>query len=260
MRIPFLTTRPGGAAATAARADEAKASRTGPLIAFQSHGRPVWTPRDYAALARAGYAKNAIVYRCVRLIAEATASIPWLLYEGSAEIDEHPLLKLLAQPNRRQAGADFRETLAGYLLVSGNAYVEAVAVDGEVRELHTLRPDRMKVVPGNDGWPEAYEYTVAGRTVRFTAPDGGLSPILHLALFHPLDDHYGFAPIEAAAVALDLHNAAGAWNKALLDNSARPSGALVYQAKDGGNLTTEQYERLKGELEAGCSLRCSTRR
>jgi HK97 family phage portal protein len=201
-----------------------------------------------------------IVYRCVRLIAEASASVPWLLYEGAAEVDQHPLLALLAKPNRRQAGADFREALAGYLLVAGNAYVEAVSVSsglggsaagGEVRELHTLRPDRMKVVPGSDGWPEAYEYTVGGRTVRFPVPGDGLSPILHLALFHPLDDHYGFAPIEAAAVALDLHNAAGTWNKALLDNSARPSGALVYQAKDGGNLSVEQYERLKGELEAG---------
>ena len=50
---------------------------------------------------------------------------------------------------------------------------------------------------------------------------------------------------------VDLHNAAGTWNKALLDNSARPSGALVYQAKEGGNLTTEQFERLKAELEQG---------
>ena len=159
--------------------------------------------------------------------------------------------RCFARPNRGQAGADFREALAGYLLTAGNAYVEVVAVDGRPRELHTLRPDRMKVVPGGDGWPEAYEYSVGGRSVRFAIPPDGPSPILHLKLFHPLDDHYGFAPIEAAAVALDIHNAAGAWNKALLDNSARPSGALVYQAKDGGNLTSEQYERLKAELEAG---------
>ncbi len=145
-------------------------------------------------------------------------------------------------------------------MVAGNAYIEAVSLDSggsaagdvTVRELHTLRPDRMKVVPGSDGWPEAYEYTAGGRTVRFTDPgEGALSPILQLSLFHPLDDHYGFAPVEAAAVALDLHNAAGNWNKALLDNSARPSGALVYTAKDGGNLSAEQYERLKAELETG---------
>ena len=62
-------------------------------------------------------------------------------------------------------GADFLESWYGFLLVAGNAYVEAVAVGGRLRELHVLRPDRMKVVPGADGWPEAYEYTV-GRTAR----------------------------------------------------------------------------------------------
>ncbi len=253
MRIPFINRRSKPAPV------EAKASATAALIAFQSHGAPVWTPRDYAALAREGYARNAVVYRCVRMISEAAASVPWLLYDGAAEIDEHPLLALLARPNRGQAGRAFRETLFGHLLVSGNAYVEAVAAEAEgfgeagarPRELHALRPDRMKVVPGADGWPVAFEYTVGGRTVRFADPgEGRLSPILHLALFHPLNDHYGFAPIEAAAVALDIHNAAGSWNKALLDNAARPSGALVYQTKEGGNLSAEQYDRLKAELES----------
>ena len=54
-------------------------------------------------------------------------------------------------------------------------------------------------------------------------------------------------------MALDLSNAAASWNKALLDNSARPSGALVYQPKEGGNLSEEQYARLKEELEEGYS-------
>ena len=226
------------------------------LIAFQSQGRPAWTPRDYAALAREGFAKNAIVYRSVqddrrgRGLGAAASST-----RATAERDRHPLLALLARPNRRQAGADFREALYGYLLVAGNAYVEAVAADdlaagGLVRELHALRPDRMKVMPGADGWPEAYEYTVGGRTVRFADPGDAVSRRSCICRSSTRSsDHYGFAPIEAAAVALDVHNAAGAWNKALLDNSARPSGALVYQAKDGGNLSAEQFERLKAELE-----------
>ena len=241
-----------------ARADDAaraetKASRTGPLIALTRQGRPAWTPRDYAALAREGFARNAVVYRAVRMVSEAAAAVPWLLYEGARALDDHPLLILLARPNRRQAGAAFLEALYGHLLVSGNAYVEQVSIESEVRELHALRPDRMKVVPGSDGWPEAYEYTVAGRAVRFADPGEGAGPppILHLTLFHPLDDHYGFAPLEAAQVALDIHNAAGTWNKALLDNSARPSGALVYRAESGANLSEEQFERLKLELEQG---------
>ena len=81
----------------------------------------------------------------------------------------------------------------------------------------------------------------------------GLPPILHLKLYNPLDDHYGLPPLAAAQVALDTHNAAGFWNKALLDNAARPSGALVYSGADGAHLTDAQFDRLKGELEENFS-------
>jgi HK97 family phage portal protein len=87
--------------------------------------------------------------------------------------------------------------------------------------------------------------------VRFREePVAGVRPILHVRLFHPANDHYGMSPIEAAAAAIDLHNTAARWNKALLDNSARPSGALVYSAADG-RMTAEQFQRLKSELEQG---------
>jgi HK97 family phage portal protein len=221
------------------------------LIALQTLGHPVWTPRDYAAFAREGYMSNAIVYRCVRMIAETAAAVPLLLYRGDEEIINHPLLDLMQRPNPVQVGPEFLEALFGYLLVAGNTYIEGVAIDGDIRELHVLRPDRMKVVPGDDGWPESYEYGVAGRSVRLSGecvPD--VRTVLHMKLFHAAHDHYGMSPLEAAATAVDLHNTAARWNKALLDNSARPSGALVYTSREG-NLTTEQYERLKAELEQG---------
>jgi HK97 family phage portal protein len=194
---------------------------------------------------------NAILYRSVRMIAEAAASVPLLLYAGDEEIARHPLVDLIARPNRAASAPDLLEAWYGFLLISGNAYLEAVAVGSEVRELHLLRPDRMKVVAGADGWPEAYEYTVDGQTRRIAREAlPGVPAVLHVKLFHPLNDHYGLSPIEAAARAVDIHNTASRWNKALLDNSARPSGALVYTARDG-NLTVEQYDRLKSELEQG---------
>lgn len=246
-----------GAARAKPRAPEteAKASRTGGLIALAFAGRPAWTPRDYGALAREGFQKNPVVYRAVRMVAEAAASVPWLIYEGERELADHPLLALLARPNPAQSGAVLMEAAYGHLLVAGNAYLEAVTLDGTVRELHVLRPDRMKVVPGGDGWPAAFEYSVGGRCMRLPAEagDGGIRPVLHLKLFHATDDYYGFAPIEAALTSLDIHNAAGAWAKALLDNSARPSGALVYTGGESGNLSDAQFDRLKRELEEGFS-------
>jgi len=227
---------------------EAKRSAAGPLVAFHEIGRPVWTARSATALTEAGYHRNPIVYRCVRLIAEAAASIAITVFDGEAESEAHPLGTLLARPNPREAGAAFLEAVYGHLLLSGNAYLEAVSLGTEVRELYCLRPDRMRAVPGPDGWPAAYDYTVGAETMRFLQEGAAQPPILHLKLFDPLDDHYGLPPLMAGQAALDTHNVACAWNKALLDNSARPSGALVYAA-DGANMTDQQFDRLKEELE-----------
>ncbi len=231
------------------RAPEAKQSATHSLIALSTPGQPVWTPRDYSRLAREAYAANPVAHRCVRLIAEAAASLNFTVRRGEdkAAADD-PATGLLHAPNPEQSGAELFETLYGYLLTAGNAYLEAAELDGAVRELYVLRPDRMRVVAGARGWPDGFEYSTGGRSMRFPRdPASGRCAVLQLKTFHPTNDHYGLSPLEAAARAVDIHNAGAGWTKALLDNAARPSGALVYNAGDG-RLTDEQFERLKAEL------------
>ena len=224
-----------------------KSSR-GALLTLHPLGGTRWSPRDYATLTRESYERNAVAYRAVRMIAEAAASIPWRLYEGETEVESHPLLDLVRHPSAAMTGTDLIEALVTNLLLFGNAYVEALRVDGTPRELHTLRPDRVSVVAGQDGWPAGYDYTVAGRATRYATETDGFTPILHLKLYNPLDDHYGLPPLAAAQVALETHNTAGFWNKALLENAARPSGALVYDGPDGAHLTEAQFSRLREEL------------
>ena len=240
-----------------ARAPETKSAHgpSGGLIALHSMMEAGASLGGYAGASRAGFMRNPIMHRCVRLISEAAASVPWLLYEGigrgGAEHDAHPILELLARPNPRQPGAAFMETVYGHLLLGGNAFVEAVTLAGEPRELYALRPDRVEVHEDARGWPEAFEIRSGSARRRVAVDADGMEPILHLALFHPLDDSRGPAPADAALGALDVHNAADRWNKALLDNAARPSGALVYAPKEGGNLSEDQFDRLKTELESG---------
>jgi HK97 family phage portal protein len=221
-----------------------------PLIALSRQGGARWGGRDTASLARLGVMKNPVAYACIRKIASAAASVPWLLYDGAQELDSHPLLTLLARPNGVEDGAALFERWYAFLQSAGNAYLESAVLEGTPRELYVLRPDRVTVVPGARGWPAAYDYSVDGQITRITRDASGFLPLLHATLFHPLDDYYGLSPLEVAGSAIEVHNVGAAWTKALLDNAARPSGALIYKGPDGApGLTDEQFGRLKRELE-----------
>ncbi len=234
------------------RAPEEKAA-SAPLIALSMMGAPRWSGRDFLSAAREGVMANAVAYRCVRMIAEGAASVPWLLYDGNEEIHAHPLLSLLAAPNPQEEGSALFTRWYAFLQCAGDSYLEAVSTSDGVRELYVLRPDRVSVVADGSGWPIAYDYKVDGRSTRLARQSSGFMPVLHSRLFHPLDDHYGLSPLAPAGTSLDVHNGGAAWTKALLDNAARPSGALVYKGPDGGSLSDEQFGRLKRELEESYS-------
>ena len=233
------------------RSPEAKASAAGPVVAWHSAGRVAWSARDTVSLTRAGFSGNPVGFRCVKLIAEAAAALPLVLQDRTQRYDVHPVLALVQRPNPAQGRAELMEALFGQLLLSGNAYVEAAGGEAALpRELHVLRSDRMSVVPGADGWPVAYEYAVGAKKHRFLV-GAEVSPVCHIKSFHPQDDHYGFSPMQAAAMAVDVHNSASRWSKALLDNAARPSGALVWKGADGqGVMAEDQFRRLSDEIEA----------
>ena len=232
-----------------AAAAEVKASATGRITAMSGAGRVAWSPRDVVSLTRSGFTGNPIGFRAVKLIAEAAAALPIVVQDADRRYDTHPVQALLARPNAAQGRAELLEALFGQVLLTGNGYLEAISNEDLPVEMHVLRSDRMSVVPGADGWPAAYEYNVNGRKHRFSVADG-FSPICHIKSFHPQDDHYGFSALQAAASAIDVHNAASRWSKALLDNAARPSGAIVYRGADGqASLSTDQYDRLLNEME-----------
>jgi HK97 family phage portal protein len=232
------------------RHHEKKASTTAPLFARDGVRQPLWTPRQYDTLAEEGYQKNIIVYRCVSLIARGISSVPWQLYKSDIRLESHPLLNLLQNPNPQQSLACFMEALTSYLLLAGNVYIEAVIPQNEPLELYLLRPDRVHIIPGTSGTPEAFEYTLGARKVKIPVDIlNGRSRILHIKSFHPLNDWYGMSPIEAAAHAIDQHNAVASHNLALLQNGGRPSGALQFRSdKNGEALSEEQRQNLRNEL------------
>jgi HK97 family phage portal protein len=228
-------------------APERKESATGKLLVLNP-GQPVWSPRNYGAFAKEAYQKNVVAYQAINRIADAIASVKIGIYRGETELVDHPLATLLKRPNPMQSSGDYMRAKIGFLLLAGNGYEERVTIRGEVKELYQLRPDRMKIVPSNTGIPASYQYTVNQRTVSFPVDDRTLeSDVRHLRMWNPLDDWYGMSPIEAGAHAIDQNNEAMSWMQSLLQNSARPSGALT--VKDGGTLAEENFNRLKAQIE-----------
>ena len=199
------------------------------------------SPFDYTREVAEAYLANPVAQRSVRIVAEGVGGAPLSCADEQFE-------KLLACSCGSQP---LLEVLAAQLSLHGNAYVQIVKDGAGVPvELYPLRPERVQVVAGEDGWPTAYRYILADRTLTIPLEDeDGWPNIVHLKGFHPTDDHYGAGSLAAAAPAVAIHNAASEWNRALLANAARPSGALVYDGGDAGGLTTDQFERLKAELQ-----------
>ena len=193
---------------------------------------------SYEAQVREAY-RNAIAQRSIRLVAESVATAP-LLVDGL----DHPVLALV--------DPGLLEALATQILLHGNAFVET-GLDhlGRPAALWPLRPERMVLETDANGWPATWVYRLGTKAVRYPAQGDAAQPgLLHLKSFSPLDDHMGMGSLASASDGIGLLNAATKWNRSLLCNAARPSGALLHEGQDGP-LSAEQFERLRDEIEAG---------
>lgn len=217
---------------------EGKASAAGYVVSTVGAGSPVWTPRDYEGFADEAYVRNAIAFRCMAMVAQSVASIPFIGFdESDKEVPSHPTLELLAKPAPGYTQTWIIEALATYWQLAGNAYLESVGPsrrNAPPRELWALRPDRMKVIAGENGLPSAYRYEAGGRQKDWQVDKvTGFCEVLHMRRFHPINDWYGMSLVEPAAYSVDRHNEAGKHNMSVLQNGATPSGMLVYKPVKG---------------------------
>lgn len=238
---------------TRAPAVQKRASAVGRLIFIATGGAIVQrTDARYEAHAREGYAANAIVYRCIRLVADALRSVPVMVFDGDKDVTAtHELAAVLANPNPQQIWEELVDEIVGHLTLAGEGFLEGVAVRGgaKLMEIYALRPDKVAIEPAPDGGIGAFVYESAAGQKRFAVERGRFSPVLQMRHWHPTDHWRGLAPMAAAANAGDEHNAAVAHTQSLYRNAARPSGALIYAPKEGdGKLSDDQFERLKYEL------------
>jgi hypothetical protein len=171
MRLPFLRTKSAAPVA-------------GPRI-------PSWaTPLvdesgSYAGQVQAAFLANPVAARAIRMVTESAGGAPVVSAPG-----DHPALALLHSCGFGASGPGLLETVAGHMLLHGNAYVDvAVGADGLPAALFALRPERVNIEVDGEGWPAAHVYRAGGAVRRY--PVGANGGLLHIRSFHPTDDHHG---------------------------------------------------------------------
>ncbi len=219
-----------------------------PIVYYNSLGYDTTNKIAYEDLATDGYQSNAIVNRCINEISNNASRVKINLFRGEQELDDHPLLDLLYNPSPTCSQVEFFQSAFSYLLISGNNYMLSVSGDRTPpTELYNLRPDRIRIRTGNRAMPQSYDYVLNGNIVESYEVDQatGNSKVKHIKLFNPLDDYYGMSPISACSVDIDQHNLANKHNVNLLQNGARPSGAVIFKPKDetGGHVQLSDVQR-----------------
>jgi HK97 family phage portal protein len=223
--------------------------------------RPIkWYDNNYASYVQNGYMQNVIAFRCVNMISKQASCIPIKIYKRLKNNTKqyqtsHVLYDLFKKPNENEGYASFMERVFSMLLISGNVFIllEKTQTSGIPLSLKVLRSDRVTILSNSNGdicykyyneeTKEILEYTN-------TCED---KTILHIKSFNPLNDHYGLSPFEVAKYAIEQHNESSRFNKALLENFARPSGALVVRGSESNkdaSLTDDQYYRLKEQIDS----------
>jgi len=206
---------------------------------FQTNVKQKFGDRDYENFAYDGYMSNVVVYKSINMISSALSSIGISFFEinekgEKTELNENDdIVKLIKNPNPTEDYMLFLKKMVHSYLLSGNIYLQAVrGHSNEILEMYLLRSDRMSIAPGIGTIPSYYKKT-------------GASDILHIKTFKPLDDWYGLSPMEPAMGSIEQYNECIKWNKSLLENGARPCGALVVKQ----SMSDEVYNRLKNDMD-----------
>lgn len=188
------------------------------------------------------YTGSAWVYIAVNRIAEAAALVPLhvsrLAGEQQIQVDNHPLERLLRNPNPLMSQFELIEQTVGMLELYGNAYwFLAGDVTGQPAEIWPLRPDRVTVVPHPERVVRGYLYEIDGQRIPLESVE-----VVHFKRWHPANDYYGLSALEAARIAVDSDRAMADWNRNTFSaEHGVPAGIVTIQ----DHVTDQDFDRIK---------------
>lgn len=143
------------------------------------------------------------------------------------ELPDHPLCRLLNNPNPFMSRGQMWGTVVMDRALAGNAYLLKARVSGGLMkgapaELWRLRPDRVKVIPDPKTFISGYEYRVGSETVTFPPED-----VMHFKTRNPLNDYYGMPPLMAIAGRVDIDEYQKSFLKSFFERGGVGPGSIL---------------------------------
>ncbi|PYS91502.1 MAG: phage portal protein [Acidobacteria bacterium] len=183
-------------------------------------------PEDYSSLAEA-YNTHVWVYAATRAIASNYAGLDWKAYRRDdddqyEEIIDHPMVKLLHNPNPYMSGYNLREFTSMSMDLTGNAYW-ALEFNGkdEPQEIWPIPTSYMQPVASATAMIDHYLYKVNGVTIKY-----GFNEVIHHEHMNPVNFLYGQGSLEAVKQSVITDIYASVWNKGFFKNAARPDAVF----------------------------------
>lgn len=177
-----------------------------------------------------GLKSNSWVYSAATKIATGLASVPLLLERAKGDTwtpeTDHELAALLRRPNPFMGRQDMLERWALHMLLAGNAVWWLNIVGGKPVELWPIVPDQVRPIVSRVQFIGGYEWRVTPTEKKVLPTE----QVAHWMFVDPSNPRWGLSPLEAAASAVDLDQAASKWNRAVLANDGKPPLAVFLDA------------------------------
>jgi HK97 family phage portal protein len=210
-----------------------------------------WVLGDFESFVGEGFNANSVIYSAVMYKAKSVIQAPLRAWVGDAYGQRRPsdpgspLSRLFLKPNSYQSSAEFSMLNVVYLNISGNCFLlmKRLKRGGEPYEVVSLRPDRVRIVPGTGGI-KGWLYIPMNRTIEDAVP---ILPedLIHVKLPNPMDPYegmgFGLSPVSPLARSGDVDNNVTAFLKIFFQYGTMTSGILKFDVP----LEEEDVQRIK---------------
>jgi HK97 family phage portal protein len=190
-------------------------------------GTARWPDFDVAHYDADAYRKLALVFRCLSLIAHAAGTAKVRVYDeanAEAAIPDHPMRRLIRQPNPQMGEARFWGTVALRAGIAGFCVVEKERDGfGDVVALNPLRSSCLKAIPMGRGVYD-WEYRIPGQAAQ-TLPAEDVVPFTWADA--PDGSPYGLPPLATCVRDLAIADKLTEFLGNLLDRGGVPMWMLI---------------------------------